>query len=556
MAYKIPSDCLACDTCRPLCPEGAISVVDGQYWINPALCDNCKSYAEPQCVVTCPLSLPTPAQAKRGRVRLDLQHSISPDLFINGKNHPFASALIVWEACNLLAQRHSLLYQGDDRSSPVYQRSIDRKGSITLWVDLPQLEGNDQTSRSLESKDIATDRKILLPIESFDIRAVCMHLIYAAYATTLDQPWEQEFTLSNRQIEEYLGLDKRKDLTKPAKLTLIKEIAQQACSIRVSMTFPAQGRIPRFSFEAQPLWHLLQIQHHFQDDEAGCKHLVGLTFTIRAGIWAKYFLNQQGCKKRLAFYQYSMLPKSVLHAVMSIWQQHEGAARMMVWLLFKVRIGREQRITVPTLMRIAYGEKRLAQAAVNREERKRLLRSFESDLETLNHYGLKPVFDPETYPAKIQPWWVKLAEVPDDAEAALEFWTNDGSGETRLTDASPRGKWNLLMNARILQFQLPVEWEQSAKAENKKKQHQSKRNKVVKRTGFIQSDSSDHPHSSVLCSITAERIIAARKKLGISQRGLAEKIGKSQSWIRDIENGRFCPKLEDQILLKKVLALE
>ncbi|HEY9660831.1 MAG TPA: transcriptional regulator, partial [Allocoleopsis sp.] len=89
MAYKISSDCLACDTCRPICPEGAISVVDGQYWINPALCDNCRNYDEPQCVVTCPLSLPTPAQAKRGRAKLELQHSTSPDLFINGKNHPF-----------------------------------------------------------------------------------------------------------------------------------------------------------------------------------------------------------------------------------------------------------------------------------------------------------------------------------------------------------------------------------------------------------------------------------------------------------------------------------
>jgi hypothetical protein len=70
----------------------------------------------------------------------------------------------------------------------------------------------------------------------------------------------------------------------------------------------------------------VEIQNHFQDDDLGCKHLVGLTFKVRAGLWAKYFLNQQGYKKYTAFYQYGILPKSLLSTVMSIWQQHEGTA--------------------------------------------------------------------------------------------------------------------------------------------------------------------------------------------------------------------------------------
>jgi ribosome-binding protein aMBF1 (putative translation factor) len=44
--------------------------------------------------------------------------------------------------------------------------------------------------------------------------------------------------------------------------------------------------------------------------------------------------------------------------------------------------------------------------------------------------------------------------------------------------------------------------------------------------------------------------------LQLSQRTLAEKTGKSQSWIRDIEKGRFQPKEEDQRLLRKVLELD
>jgi DNA-binding transcriptional regulator YiaG len=544
MAYKIPSDCVACDHCRPQCPAGAIDIEDGQYWIDPTICDACKQYAEPQCVIHCPLSLPTPAQAKRGRAKTGFGVPTSPDLFANGKNHPFASAILIWEACNLLAQRHSLSWNQDTQNQLFYQRTLGQNGKLTLYLTEP------------EQQSPATHLVAISAIEAFDIRAACMHLIYAAHATRLDQPWQQEFVISDRQIELYLGLDKRKDLTKPAKLALIKELAQQPCSIHASMVSPPQGRIPGFAFNHQPIWHLLQIQHYFQEDEAGCKHLVGLTFTIRAGIWTQHFLNRQGCKDRVALYQYSTLPKSLLTTVMSIWQQHEGAARMMLWLLFKVRLGKEQRITVPTLMRIAYGERKLAHVATHREDRKRLLRAFESDLEVLNHYGLKPVFDPETYPAEIQPFWAKLAEIPDDAEAALEFWTRDGGQKNRLTDASPRGKWNLLINARILRFELPIEWQKAAGEGSKKQSTQTKR-KTVSQRHRTQKESRYQNHSVTFsASVTAEQIAMARKQLGISQRELAEKIGKSQSWIRDIENGRFNIKSEDQAILRSLLKLK
>ncbi|MDX2215661.1 MAG: helix-turn-helix domain-containing protein [Oculatellaceae cyanobacterium bins.114] len=544
MPYNISSDCVACDSCRPTCPTGAIDITDGQYWINSALCDDCKNYDEPQCVISCPISLPTPTQAKRGRAKQGLRALTSPDLFSNGKNHPFASSIVIWEACNLLSQRHSLAWTQDEQGRFFYQRSLYRSGVLTLRIE------EFQTYNTPSS---ANDSKVN-PVESFDIRAACMHLIYAAHATALSQPWQQEFIIGDRQIEEYLGLDKRKDLTKAAKLTLMKEIVQQACSIVASMKCPSQGRIPGFSFEDQPLWHLLNIQHYFQEDEAGCKHLAGLSFTIRAGIWSKYFLNREGCKEQAVFYQYSTLPKSLLNTVMSIWQQHEGAARIMLWLLFKVRLGQEQRIMVPTLMRIAYGEKRLTLASLHREERKRLLRTFESDLEVLNHYGIKPVFDPETYPSEIQPLWVRLDDVPDDAEAALEFWINDGSGNNRLTDASPRGKWNLLMNARILKFDLPSDWKQSQKEQQKKGQKLTK-NAATRRSQFKKQTGHNETQNSFKKLVTAKQIASTRKQLGISQRDLAEQMGKSQSWIRDVENERFDPKLEDQLLLKKILGL-
>jgi DNA-binding transcriptional regulator YiaG len=525
---------MGCDNCRPQCPTGAISVDtdDGQLWINPAICNNCEGFfPEPQCVVLCPTSLPMPYQAKKGRTKADVRPLTSPDLFANGKNNPFASAIVVWEACNILAQRQSLPWQIGEDDKLTYQRSLSQgRGQITLRM-VDTLDLNPPIGLA--------GTKAISAIEALDIRATCLHLIYAAYATTLDKPWEQEFVISDRQIEEYLGLDKRKDLTKLTKLSLIKEIAQQPCFIKTQIDWPQQGRIPGFTIPRSRLWHMLEIQHHFQDDEEGCKHLSGLTFTIRPGLWTKYFLNKQGCKETSAFYQYASLPKSLLTTVMSIWQQHEGAARMMLWLLFKVRLGKDQRITVPTLMRVAYGEAKVTQASVQRDERKRLIKAFENDLAALNYYGLKPNFDPETYPLEIQPLWSKLADLPDDAEEALEFWLNDGSSGNRLTDPAPRGKWNMLMNARILSFGLPPDWDVPVLRSQKKQHNPAKRKKVIQ----------------LRPQLSSEQIVTARQEKGWSQRELAAQTGKSQSWIRDIENGRFQAKSTDQDLLRKILEL-
>lgn len=533
MTYKIADTCMGCNTCLPYCPTGAISVKNGQYSIDSKLCDNCADFAyEPQCVVECPISSPVPLRAKKGRIRNTVPVLTSAELFPNGKTHAYASSIVIWEACNLLSQRQSLSWQQDEETETlVYQRRFNRNCELTL-----------QFSNQDDSASVALrGAKILSSLHRLDIRAACLHLIYAAHATTLERPWEQEFVLNDRQIEAYLGLDKRKDLSKSAKLTLIKEIAQQPCLLTLDLFAPAQGRIHAFSAEHSRLWHLNKIQHHFQEDDEGCKHLVGLTFRIQPGVWTKYFLNRDGCRDRTAFYQYGVLPVSLLQSVMTLWQQHEGAARMMLWLLFKVRIGKEQRLMVPTLMRVAYGEARVQQAALYREERKRLLRSFENDLEAMSNYGLKPRFDPDTYPLEIQPLWARVADLPDDAEAALEFWTQDANQDHRLTDNAPRDKWNRLMQSRLLGFELPPEWEQPIAS------HKQKRRSSVKKSGRAIAPTS--------AGLTGEQIVTARKNQGISQHELAARTGKSQSWVRDIESGRFHVKSKDQELLCQALGL-
>jgi ferredoxin len=55
MALKIFEDCTACDACKPVCPNEAISAGELIYVIDAMRCTECVGAEdEPQCVLVCP----------------------------------------------------------------------------------------------------------------------------------------------------------------------------------------------------------------------------------------------------------------------------------------------------------------------------------------------------------------------------------------------------------------------------------------------------------------------------------------------------------------------
>ncbi|MEM6255801.1 MAG: helix-turn-helix domain-containing protein [Cyanobacteria bacterium P01_D01_bin.156] len=531
MAYTIKDGCISCDSCRPQCPRGAIKPQAKWkgYWIDPTLCNNCQDVEVARCVQSCDIGSLSPLVPKKGRRKSTLLPAAIADIFLSGKTTPFASSMVIWEACNVLAQRGHLPWKTDADGKFCYRRPVHRgRGEIRFRL----AKNLEQASPVAMAENEAT-----ATIANFDIRATCLHLIFAAYAITLNSPWEESFVINDQHIEQYLDLDKRKDLNKLDKLTLIKDLVYQSCQLLVALDWPRQGKVKAFSFDEQPIWHLVNTEYYFEKDAQGGRHLIGLSFTIRSGIWAKHFLNKQDYRNQTAFYQYGTLPKSLLTEVMSNWQQHEGEVRLLLWLLFKLRLGGDHRLTIRTLLRIAYGEERLTEATTVRGAHKRLLKTFESDLETIYYYGLKPLFDTETYPADIQPLWAKAIDIPNDVDEALEFWVNDANQNRSLTDTAPRDKWQRLINARLTGFELSEEWQQTVRRRAPKRRRKQSQTAQLK------------PLSGTV-------IKAARQRQNLTQRSLAKRIGKSQSWVRDVEKGRFRVGTEDYARIQQTLDIK
>ncbi len=70
MSLLITDECINCDVCEPECPNGAISMGEEIYQINPDLCTECVGHFETsQCVDVCPVDC----------IILDANHSESKE---------------------------------------------------------------------------------------------------------------------------------------------------------------------------------------------------------------------------------------------------------------------------------------------------------------------------------------------------------------------------------------------------------------------------------------------------------------------------------------------
>lgn len=430
----------------------------------------------------------------------------SPNLFINSTTTSMASALPIWEASSILTQKKDLPWSADTNGKLCYTKDVENgRGAVLFWV-----------TEDLEHDYPATlaGAAALAVIDAFDIRAACMHLIYAAHATQFDRPWEQEFVIDDRQIEDYLGFKKRTDKNRQQKLALIKEIAQQPCQITTFISWPAQGRARGFTVSETRLWNMLEIQHHYSSDLFDNKELVGLTFRVKAGYWAKYFLNNEERADFSTYYQTSILSKVILEDVMRVWQQREGAARLMIWLLFKTKADIRHPLSVQTLMEIAYGSQKIEAAKLDNRLRNKLANTWDEDLLVLHDKGWHLHFHAETYCSEIQPF-----------------------AFGRSNRSRPRSFFEQLLSAQI--WIVPPD-------------------SLSQKVAIPEIINQPQPQQAVLPvkaqeSLTGTEVRDLRNKKGWTQRQLASLTGLSQSLIQLIEKNQRTITSENREILERVL---
>ena len=514
-------------------------------------------------LVEVPQTNDTSQQTRRGRYRSFSRPPTNRDLFPNGRTERMASNRLVWEGCNILTQGRDLGWVDSGKGSPYYESPVAKgQGYVSFWI-----------TNDLHTKPPAVleGEAALALIDQFDIRAACIHLIYASYATQLDRPWEQQFVVSDTQLERYLGLDQNRNLkNKQQKLELLLDLAKQPCHLLVYVSWPEKGAVGAFSVSRTWLWEIAEPILHYQDcfhDEQGNpigeKTLVGFTLKIRCGNWAQYFLNEEKRQKKVGYYEYGILSSGLLHELMSMWYHHEGAARLMTWLLFKTKVNRNSPLTVEMLMKVAFGEKMVEAAIASSKERKKLVRRWETALLMLikRGWGLQP--DPVTYPPQYWPELLNaspLTGIPNDPEEAASFWAEDASSSEgkRLTDITKRtrGSFERLLSGRLW-VEPPAEIaekldeiDEQRKPNLTRKRRQKTSSKSV---ACNTTPSSNQPQEYI--ELTGKRVKELRTAQGLSVTKLAELAGMGKSTVSMIETGKRPITPQTQNRLKQALGI-
>jgi DNA-binding transcriptional regulator YiaG len=201
---------------------------------------------------------------------------------------------------------------------------------------------------------------------------------------------------------------------------------------------------------------------------------------------------------------------------MSVWQHREGAARLMVWLLFKSKVDRQHPLAVQVLMELAYGTQRIEAARQDSQLRKKLANSWDEDLLALHDRGWHLYFHPETYPSELQP-----------------------PGFGRSSYARPKGFFDQLLSSQIW-ISPPADWSKE----------------VITLSSVSKSDAQQTVLSTkTRNTLTGAEIRVRRKEKGWSQPKLSELSGLSQGLISLIENEKRSLTSENKEILERTFAL-
>ncbi|MEH1939699.1 MAG: helix-turn-helix transcriptional regulator [Nostoc sp.] len=389
-------------------------------------------------------------------------------LFPDSKTSIAALSLVLHGVAEVLSQKMNLSWKDRVNNTFSYEKEIESgKGKIFYYVT-----DNPETPQP----ETLAEEAALVVIDQFDPRACAIHLIYCALVASLDKPWQGNFIIDDRQLLEYTGLVKRRDLCKHEKLSILYHLLRQPAQVLACITWPKQGKVGAFTVADLKIWDV-NIIRDFQTDKAGNHKLVGLKVIGQAGVWTKYFLN-----KSKYHYHTGIITKKTVQKLFSIGKQNAGAARILVWLTFQIQPEFQDCVIGKTLMEIAYSADKVSTAEQDRQLRRQMADDFETDLKVVKEAG----------------WQAELETGP--------AWLTSSKSTKR-----PIGYWSEILNSKW-RFHLPVEVESRLMDSN-----QLSANNIQPLSG--------------------NAIREARKAKGWSRAFFATTMGKSVSWVDAVETG-------------------
>lgn len=373
--------------------------------------------------------------------------------------------------------------------------------------------------------------------ERYGVMAARLHAIFATYATRQNRPWEESFCLRGSDLIKYLGLDRRKDMTKSQKLRAIADLGWIVGTLGAVIHW-REGKLDLCVTRKSPVWIIQYVEEYFQPQLATVEdgdELCEVLIRVQPGAWAEKFLNREGEQENKALHQFGYIHQAAFEINPN---RQELAAVLTLYLTQNRRAHSSCKYRIRTLLEAVIAPQELESVRQVRQYRSRFVQRFYDVLEILTEAGFKIEFD-ESFPIQLRPEW---ATIPEES---------DGIGIVALAPVKtplPNGYFDIWIDG-IIRVTCPPDIEavlanlEARKAGRGRKPSGSSITPATSTRSL--PDSSGISSSPIQVTVqpvldasefTGAMVRKLRKSLKISQTELAQNVGRSQSWVRDLEN--------------------
>lgn len=256
--------------------------------------------------------------------------------------------------------------------------------------------------------------------------AAYLFLIFAAYASDADRPWQDQIRLTGSELRRFYGWDKSDDLTPGGTLKRISSLVQMVCGLSVAIV---QCDPQHSSATTGAIWVLEALEYigirpgtdpaELSSRQPEATDLAELVIWVKPGRWTERFLTNPEPAAIAALRQYGFMVKSTLQINP---YRKRLAARLALFLLVMSRLQPSGRYRVGTLLAAIESPSLVEELHQNRTQRYQFLDQWDSALLTLTQLGWEIKFDPRTYPRSLQPTWSRTEGSPTHSQIRPKAW--------------------------------------------------------------------------------------------------------------------------------------